>query len=237
MSCRVGVTDWFTGGLSCHPILGGGDALRPFRPPSPPVWGGRWRVSKHRHDGSRYDADPKTWAMSTLGCQGATAPGRGRRVIYFEVARKAPKKAAAGGSSAPSAAEGRRSKAGTAASRDKAAGTTTKPKLNLTARDQLKAVFDELDKDGSDELDYSDLKEALRTFGVNLSLSELKHVWTAADKDASSGLSFEEFVQAIEALPERLPQRRSSMINLVARVRGDATEDENSSVDRKCAVM
>ena len=102
---------------------------------------------------------------------------------------------------------------------------------------QLKAVFDELDKDGSDELDYSDLKEALRTFGVNLSLSELKHVWTAADKDASSGLSFEEFVQAIEALPERLPQRRSSMINLVARVRGDATEDENASVDRKCAVM
>ena len=167
-----------------------------------------------------------------MGCQGATAPGRGRRVIYFEVARKAPKKAAAGGSSAPSAAEGRRSKAA-----DKAAGTTTKPKLNLTARDQLKAVFDELDKDGSDELDYSDLKEALRTFGVNLSLSELKHVWTAADKDASSGLSFEEFVQAIEALPERLPQRRSSMINLVARVRGDATEDENSSVDRKCAVM
>ena len=165
-----------------------------------------------------------------MGCQGATAPGRGRRVIYFEVARKAPKKAAAGGSSAPSAAEGRRSKAGTA-------GTTTKPKLNHTARDQLKAVFDELDKDGSDELDYSDLKEALRTFGVNLSLSELKHVWTAADKDASSGLSFEEFVQAIEALPERLPQRRSSMINLVARVRGDATEDENSSVDRKCAVM
>lgn len=175
--------------------------------------------------------------VNFLGDAGRCCAGRGRRVIYSEVARKAPKKAAAGGSSAPSAAEGRRSKAGTAASRDKAAGTTTKAKLNLTARTQLKAVFDELDKDGSDELDYSDLKEALRTFGVNLSLSELKHVWTAADKDASSGLSFEEFVQAIEALPERLPQRRSSMINLVARVRGDATEDENSSVDRKCAVM
>ena len=152
------------------------------------------------------------------------------------MARKAHKKAAAGGPSAPSAAESRRSKPGTAASRDKTAGRL-ESKLNLTARDQLKAVFDELDKDGSDELDYSDLKEALRTFGVNLSLSELKHVWTAADKDASSGLSFEEFVQAIDALPERLPQRRSSMINLVARVRGDATEADDSSVDRKCSVM
>ena len=83
---------------------------------------------------------------------------------------------------------------------------------------------------------YSDLKEALRTFGVRLSLQELKHVWTQADKDASSGLSFDEFVAAIDALPERLPQRRSSVMQLVERVRGNADEG-TGAMQRTCTVM
>ena len=164
-----------------------------------------------------------------------------QRETSAKVARKA-KKASAGGAGAPSAAKHAgtkpRPKANADATHDKAEGRLQGKLDDSSARSKLKQVFDELDKDGSDELDYADLKEALRTFGVQLSLSELKHVWTAADKDASSGLSFDEFVAAIDALPERLPQRRRSMVALVERVRGNTPDDDaDPSADRRCAVM
>ena len=83
--------------------------------------------------------------------------------------------------------------------------------LNAAQRRKLKEVFDELDTDGSDDLDYQELKDALAKFGVKLSFKELKQCWTAADKDASSGISFDEFVTAVESLPTTLVDRQQSM--------------------------
>ena len=46
------------------------------------------------------------------------------------------------------------------------------------------------------------LKDALASSGVEISLKELKALWVAADKDGSSGLSYDEFVNAIEKLDD-----------------------------------
>jgi hypothetical protein len=46
------------------------------------------------------------------------------------------------------------------------------------------------------------LKDALASSGVEVSLKELKALWIAADKDGSSGLSYDEFVNAIEKLDD-----------------------------------
>ena len=46
------------------------------------------------------------------------------------------------------------------------------------------------------------LKDALASSGVEISLKELKALWVAADKDGSSGLSFDEFAAAIEKMDD-----------------------------------
>ena len=66
----------------------------------------------------------------------------------------------------------------------------------------LQPVFDAMDTDGSDDLDYTELKDALQGSGVDISLKELKAMWISADKDGSSGLSFAEFCKAIENLDD-----------------------------------
>ena len=69
---------------------------------------------------------------------------------------------------------------------------------DVEQRRRLRQIFDELDTDGSDELDYSELKQWLSRFGGPIgaiSLKELKHVWTTADKDASDSLDFGESQQ------------------------------------------
>ena len=63
---------------------------------------------------------------------------------------------------------------------------------------RLRDIFDAIDTDGSDELDYTELKEALQNeAGVELSLKELKQLWVNADVDASSGITFDEFCSAV----------------------------------------
>ena len=87
-------------------------------------------------------------------------------------------------------------------------GSQSRRPLNAAQRRKLKSVFDEIDTDGSDDLDYQELKNALVQYGIKLSVKELKDVWIAADKDASSGISFDEFVTAVEVWPnnnEQLP--------------------------------
>jgi len=69
-------------------------------------------------------------------------------------------------------------------------------------RGRLKEIFDKLDTDGSDDLDYTELKQALQNYRVEVSLEQLKKLWTAADKDASSGISFEEFLTAVQNMDD-----------------------------------
>lgn len=99
-------------------------------------------------------------------------------------------------------------------------------KFTEPQRKRLREVFDLLDTDGSDELDYTELKDALQKFGVKLSLKELKNIWVSADKDANSGINFEDFCDSIEKLPTTLLDRRESMIKLQEVLTG-ANEDED----------
>ena len=104
-------------------------------------------------------------------------------------------------------------------------------RLTAAQRSRLKEVFDAADADGSEELDYPELKAALSSSGVKLSLKELKQLWIKADKDASSGIDFDEFCNAIEGMPASLPSRQESMKALQAQLH-DA-EQETSG----CLVM
>ena len=91
---------------------------------------------------------------------------------------------------------------------------------------RLQEVFDELDTDGSDDLDYDELKKALGAYGVDLSLKELKEIWVKADKDASSGISFDEFVEAVSKLEDK---------KLKSRIRDSTADGEDESSN--CSVM
>ena len=104
-------------------------------------------------------------------------------------------------------------------------------RLAAAQRKQLREVFDAIDTDGSDELDYTELKDALANFGVKLSLKELKQVWISADANGDSAISFEEFCTAVESLGSvTLVDRQESMKALQDRLRGGgAKEDEGSS--------
>ena len=99
---------------------------------------------------------------------------------------------------------------------------SSEERLNSQQRQRLREVFDALDTDGSDELDYTELKDALQQFGVKLSLKELKAIWVAADKDASSGIDFNEFCDAVEQMPATLANRQESMKHLQAVLSGEA---------------
>ena len=98
------------------------------------------------------------------------------------------------------------------------------PALSEAHRKKLRKVFDELDTDGSDDLDYEELKAALTQMKVKMSLKELKQIWIDADKDADSGISFDEFVAAVEKLPMTLHDRKESM---------EALQTEISEVKKK----
>jgi len=100
--------------------------------------------------------------------------------------------------------------------REKRLGTLRR--LTPPERKRLREVFDEMDTDGSDELDYVELKQALVTHGIKLSLKELKHVYTQSDKDASSAIDFDEFCDAVESIPATLVDRQASMKALQAKL-------------------
>ena len=115
-------------------------------------------------------------------------------------------------------------------------------KFSEPQRKRLREVFDLLDTDGSDELDYTELKDALQKFGVKLSLKELKNIWVNADKDANSGINFEDFCDSIEKLPMTLLDRRESMIKLQevltgADEEGDGKKGKGKQSPRSCSVM
>lgn len=111
-------------------------------------------------------------------------------------------------------------------------------RLTPDERKRLREVFDEMDTDGSDELDYAELKQALAKHGIKLSLKELKRVYTESDKDASSGIDFDEFCDAVESIPTTLVDRQASMKALQAKLKsGNAKEPAEAEADSTCLVM
>uniref|UniRef100_A0A7S2D4N7 EF-hand domain-containing protein n=1 Tax=Haptolina brevifila TaxID=156173 RepID=A0A7S2D4N7_9EUKA len=80
--------------------------------------------------------------------------------------------------------------------------------LTEEQKQRLREIFDNIDTDGSDDLDYEELKQALQEYNVSLSLKELKQLWIVTDKDASSGVSFDEFLEGVRAIPNSDLQAR-----------------------------
>jgi len=58
---------------------------------------------------------------------------------------------------------------------------------------QLKEVFDDLDADGSGQLDSNELIEGARLWGLNPTRQEVEEAWMHVDMDNSGSLSFDEF--------------------------------------------
>lgn len=105
-------------------------------------------------------------------------------------------------------------------------------------RDELKKVFDQLDTDGDDQVDFFELKNAkaaLANLGVTLSLKELKQVFISADKDGDTAISFDEFCDAVERLPATLNNRQQSMKALQDVMAGKAPAEEKE--EQQCSIM
>jgi hypothetical protein len=58
------------------------------------------------------------------------------------------------------------------------------PPLDAFTIKRLKEIFDKMDTDGSDDLDYSELKVALKTSGIDMSLGDGAGVRTHEDGES-----------------------------------------------------
>jgi Ca2+-binding EF-hand superfamily protein len=66
---------------------------------------------------------------------------------------------------------------------------------------RLRATFDDFDKDGSGELDLSELREVLRAFlGPKVTERKILRIFKAADTDKSGAIDFQEFVDAMQRI-------------------------------------
>ena len=63
----------------------------------------------------------------------------------------------------------------------------------------LRQIFSEFDKDGSGEIDKSELKAVFKECGTILSEAEATKIMAKADADGSGSISFDEFVKALYA--------------------------------------
>eukprot|EP00985_Skeletonema_marinoi_P016293 scaffold8708_cov157-Skeletonema_marinoi.AAC.13 len=61
--------------------------------------------------------------------------------------------------------------------------------------DKYRKIFEEIDVDGSGELDFDEFVEAYKRINPNVSLSQLEQMFKEADLDGGGTLDFDEFVQ------------------------------------------
>jgi calmodulin len=72
------------------------------------------------------------------------------------------------------------------------------PTLTQTEKDQLKAIFDDFDKDHSGELSIEELRAVLNSFlQKKPSDRQLKRIFSSADIDKNGSIDFNEFVNAM----------------------------------------
>ena len=69
---------------------------------------------------------------------------------------------------------------------------------------EARDVFEKFDADGSGEIEWRELKEALRCAGSYYSNKQIKRMQKTYDEDGSGSLSFEEFIRVPGVLPEGL---------------------------------
>jgi len=71
---------------------------------------------------------------------------------------------------------------------------------------EARNVFEKFDADGSGEVDWRELKEALRCAGCFYSNKQVKRMQKTYDEDGSGALSFEEFIRVPGVLPDDLAE-------------------------------
>jgi Ca2+-binding EF-hand superfamily protein len=68
---------------------------------------------------------------------------------------------------------------------------------------ELRAVFDQLDTDGSNAIDISEARHALVLLKRDISSEQLRQVWTRIDVDGSDELDFAEFLRLMSVLNDK----------------------------------
>ena len=58
---------------------------------------------------------------------------------------------------------------------------------------EIKHAFDLFDKDGSESIDVSELKDAMKALGIHFDKSQIKKLMEKADKDGSGSIDLKEF--------------------------------------------
>jgi len=61
-------------------------------------------------------------------------------------------------------------------------------------------MFQIYDDNGSRMLDYEELKNGVKDYGLNMSKNELDDLFKSFDKDNSGSISFDEFLQALRVI-------------------------------------
>ena len=64
-------------------------------------------------------------------------------------------------------------------------------------KEEMKAAFEEVDKDGNGSIDIKELKSMTKKAGMKLSKKELKQMMSDADTDKNGTVDFDEFVKVI----------------------------------------
>merc|ERR1719375_48051 len=65
---------------------------------------------------------------------------------------------------------------------------------------ELRAVFDQLDVDGSNAIDITEARQALVLLKRDVPLEHFKQVWKRIDVDGSDELDFSEFLRLVSVL-------------------------------------
>jgi hypothetical protein len=90
----------------------------------------------------------------------------------------------------------------------------------------FKFLFDELDKDGSGELDWSEFKEALQKLSIRLPVQKSRSLFESLDEDRQGSVSYDEMAKALfpkqdwEKVREEHARMEKAAVVVQARVRG-----------------
>ena len=83
--------------------------------------------------------------------------------------------------------------------RGRAGGKSKKPGLSEEQIEEIREAFNLFDTDHSGNIDYRELKAAMRALGFEVKKEELKKMITDVDSDGSGSIEFPEFLEMMTA--------------------------------------
>ena len=100
----------------------------------------------------------------------------------------------------------------------------------------FKSIFDELDTDGSGELDWNEFKNALSGLGIRLPIQKVRNLFEALDDDRQGSVSQYELCKALfptldwEKLREEEEEQKRAAIAVQSRIRGFLARKKSCNV-------